>query len=148
MAENGTLYNFGVLTKRYELVSRTAGQSPGVLGAACGFVMVLGSIPMPLPFLPVLLGFWFALGRVPFGRHRGAKVRSLFGPYARYGLLRANGQVHWEMPQTWWSVGISTVTGIAPSSSGSPPIKATSSARPRHRPQIHHWSTEVGSRGR
>jgi len=26
MAESGTLYNFGVLTKRYELVSRTAGQ--------------------------------------------------------------------------------------------------------------------------
>ena len=35
MAESGTLYNFGVLTKRYELVSRTAGQfAPGVLGAA------------------------------------------------------------------------------------------------------------------
>ena len=80
MAEHGTLYNFGVLTKRYELVSRTAGQlAPGVLGAACGFVMILGSIPMPLPFVPVLLGFWFALGRVPFGRHRGTKVRSLVG---------------------------------------------------------------------
>jgi hypothetical protein len=80
VAEHGTLYNFGVLTKRYELVSRTAGQlAPGVLGAACGFVMVLGSIPMPLPFVPVLLGFWFALGRVPFGRHRGTKVRSLVG---------------------------------------------------------------------
>ena len=80
MAENGTLYNFGVLTKRYELVSRTAGQfAPGVLGAACGFVMILGSVPMPLPFVPVVLGFWFALGRVPFGRNRGAKVRSLVG---------------------------------------------------------------------
>jgi hypothetical protein len=115
MAEHDTLYNFGVLTKRYELVSRTAGQfAPGVLGAACGFVMVLGSVPMPLPFLPVLLGFWFALGRVPFGRHRGAKVRSLVGPYARYGLLRANGQARWEMPQTWRAVGMSTVTDIAP----------------------------------
>jgi hypothetical protein len=115
VAEHGTLYNFGVLTKRYELVSRTAGQfAPGVLGAACGFMMILGSVPMPLPFLPVLLGFWFALGRVPFGRHRGAKVRSLVGPYARYGLLRANGQARWEMPQTWRAVAISTVTDIAP----------------------------------
>ena len=115
MAEHDTLYNFGVLTKRYELVSRTAAQfAPGVLGAACGFVMILGSVPMPLPFLPVLLGFWFALGRVPFGRHRGAKVRSLVGPYARYELLRVNGQAHWEMPQTWRAVGISTVTDIAP----------------------------------
>jgi len=115
MAESGPLYNFGVLTKRYELVSRTAGQlAPGVLGAACGFLMVLGSIPMPLPFVPVLLGFWFALGRVPFGRHRGTKVRSLVGPYARYGLLRANGRTFWEMPQTWRAVGLSTVTDIAP----------------------------------
>jgi hypothetical protein len=115
VAEHDTLYNFGVLTKRYELVSRTAGQlAPGVLGAACGFVMIVGSIPMPLPFLPVLLGFWFALGRVPFGRHRGAKVRSLVGPYARYGLLRANGQAHWEMPQTWRAVGLSAVNDIAP----------------------------------
>ena len=66
MAEPGPLYNFGVLTKRYELVSRTAGQlAPGVLGAVCGFVMVLGSIPMPLPFLPVLLGFWVALAQGP-----------------------------------------------------------------------------------
>jgi hypothetical protein len=115
VAEHDTLYNFGVLTKRYELVSRSAGQfAPGVLGAACGFMMILGSIPMPLPFVPVLLGFWFALGRVPFGRHRGAKVRSLVGPYARFGLLRANGQAHWEMPQTWRAVGLSTVTDIAP----------------------------------
>ena len=115
MAEHGTLYNFGVLTKRYELVSRTAGQlAPGVLGAACGFVMVLGSIRMPLPFVPVLLSFWFALGRVPFGRHRGTRVRSLVVPYARYGLLRANGRARWEMPQTWRTVGISTTTDTAP----------------------------------
>jgi hypothetical protein len=115
VAEHGTLYNFGVLTKRYELVSRTAGQlAPGVLGAACGLVMILGSVPMPLPFVPVLLSFWFALGRVPFGRHRGVKVRSLVVPYARYGLLRANGQVRWEMPQTWRAVGTSTVTDTAP----------------------------------
>src|ERR1035441_9530656 len=88
MAESGTLYNFGVLTKRYELVGRTAGQfAPGVLGAAAGFVMILGSVPMPLPFMPVLLGFWFALGRMPFGRHRGTKVRALVGPYVRYRIL-------------------------------------------------------------
>ena len=51
--------------------------------------MILGSVPMPLPFMPVLLGFWFAMGRMPFGRHRGTKVRSLVGPYARFGILRA-----------------------------------------------------------
>jgi len=116
MAESGTLYNFGVLTKRYELVSRTAGQfAPGVLGAAAGFVMILASVPMPLPFMPVLLGFWFAMGRMPFGRHRGTKVRALVGPYARFGILRARGRARWEMPQTWLRVavdaGVSTATG-------------------------------------
>jgi hypothetical protein len=116
MAESGTLYNFGVLTKRYELVSRTAGQfAPGVLGAAAGFVMILGSVPMPLPFMPVLLGFWFAMGRMPFGRHRGTKVRALVGPYVRFGILRARGQARWEIPQTWLRVavdaGVSTATG-------------------------------------
>jgi hypothetical protein len=116
MAESGTLYNFGVLTKRYELVSRTAGQfAPGVLGAAAGFVMILGSVPMPLPFVPVLLGFWFALGRMPFGRHRGTKVRALVGPYMRFGILQARRQARWEMPQTWLRVavkaGVSAATG-------------------------------------
>jgi hypothetical protein len=116
MAESGTLYNFGVLTKRYELVSRTAGQfAPGVLGAAAGFVMILGSVPMPLPFMPVLLGFWFAMGRMPFGRHRGTKVRALVGPYVRVGILRARGRARWEMPQTWLRVavdaGVDTATG-------------------------------------
>jgi hypothetical protein len=116
MAESGTLYNFGVLTKRYELVSRTAGQfAPGVLGAAAGFVMILGSVPMPLPFMPVLLGFWFAMGRMPFGRHRGTKMRALVGPYARFGILRARGQARWEMPQTWLRVavdaGVDTAAG-------------------------------------
>jgi hypothetical protein len=118
MAESGTLYNFGVLTKRYELVSRTAGQfAPSVLGAATGFVMILGSIPMPVPFVPVLLGFWFALGRVPFGRHRGTKVRALVGPYVRYGILQVRGRVRWEMPQTWLPVaveaGVCTATDAA-----------------------------------
>ena len=131
-----TLYNFGVLTKRYELVSRTAGQlAPGVLGAACGFVMVLGSIPMPLPFVPVLLGFWFALGRVPFGRHRGTKVRSLVGSVRRYGLLRANGRARWEMPQTWRAVGISTVTDTAPAPANGPALtRPPSTPQPPARP--------------
>ena len=99
MAESGTLYNFGVLTKRYELVSRTAGQfAPGVLGAAAGFVMILGSVPMPLPFMPVLLGFWFAMGRMPFGRHRGTKVRALVGRTRASGSsghgVRPGGRCH------------------------------------------------------
>jgi hypothetical protein len=114
MAESGTLYNFGVLTKRYELVSRTAGQfAPGVLGAAAGFVMILGSVPMPLPFMPVLLGFWFAMGRMPFGRHRGTKVRALVGPYVRFGILQARGQARWEMPQTWLRVAVDAGVGTA-----------------------------------
>ena len=118
MAESGTLYNFGVLTKRYELISRTAGQfAPGVLGAAAGFVMILESIPMPVPFLPVLVGFWFALGRMPFGRHRGTKVRALVGPYVRFGILQVRGRSRWEMPQTWLRVavdaGVSTPTDTA-----------------------------------
>lgn len=114
MAESGTLYNFGVLTKRYELVSRTAGQfAPGVLGAAAGFVMILGSVPMPLPFVPVLLGFWLAMGRMPFGRHRGTKVRTLVGPYVRFGILRARGQAQWEMPQTWLRVAVGAGVGTA-----------------------------------
>jgi hypothetical protein len=113
MAESGTLYNFGVLTKRYELVSRTAGQfAPGVLGAAAGFVMILGSVPMPVPFVPVLLGFWFALGRMPFGRHRGTKVRALVGPYVRYRILQVRGRARWEMPQTWLPVAVDA--GVSP----------------------------------
>ena len=113
MAESGTLYNFGVLTKRYELVSRTAGQfAPGVLGAAAGFVMILGSVPMPVPFVPVLLGFWFALGRMPFGGHRGTKVRALVGPYVRYGILHVRGRARWEMPQTWLPVAVDA--GVSP----------------------------------
>jgi hypothetical protein len=112
MADDETLYNFGVLTKRYELVSRTAGQlAPGVTGAAAGFVMILAHVPMPVPFGPVLLGFWFALGRMPVGRHRGTKVRSLAGPYLRYGVLRMRGQVRWAMPQTWLAVAVDTGTG-------------------------------------
>ena len=118
MAESGTLYNFGVLTKRYELISRTAGQfAPCVLGAAAGFVMILESTPMPVPFVPVLVGFWFALGRMPFGRHRGTKVRALIGPYVRFGILQIRGRSRWEMPQTWLRVavgaGINTPTDTA-----------------------------------
>ena len=76
MAEPEVLYNFGVLTKRYELVSRTASQlAPGIAGLSVGFLMILAGAPLPLPFAPVLVGFWFALGKIPFGRHRGARVR-------------------------------------------------------------------------
>ena len=77
MTEPEVLYNFGVLTKRYELVSRTAGQlAPGIAGLLVGFLMIVAGAPLPLPFAPVLVGFWFALGKIPFGRHRGARVRS------------------------------------------------------------------------
>jgi len=116
VAESETLYNFGVLTKRYELVSRTAGHLvPGITGLAIGFVMILGGIPVPVPFVPVLLGFWFALGRLPLGRHRGTKVRSLVGPYLRYWILRLRGHARWEMPQTWLAVGVDTGTRSMPS---------------------------------
>ena len=87
MTEPEVLYNFGVLTKRYELVSRTASQlAPGIAGLSIGFLMILAGAPLPLPFAPVLVGFWFALGKVPFGRHRGARVRAVVGPLARYGI--------------------------------------------------------------
>ena len=66
MAEPEVLYNFGVLTKRYELVSRTASQlAPGIAGLSIGFLMILAGAPLPLPFGPVLVGFWFALGKDP-----------------------------------------------------------------------------------
>jgi hypothetical protein len=166
VAESGTLYNFGVLTKRYELVSRTAGQfAPGVLGAAAGFVMILGSVPMPLPFMPVLLGFWFAMGRMPFGRHRGTKVRALVGPYVRFGILQARGQARWEMPQTWLRVAVeaggtstgttpegATFTGHAgPAGLPAPEIaprkrrKSTASVRPRDRTPRPQRSPHVGA---
>ena len=93
MTEHEVLYNFGVLTKRYELVSRTAGQlAPGVAGAAIGFVMILAGCSAAPAFAPVLVGFWFALGKVPFGRHRGVRVRTVVGPLARYGMLRLGGK--------------------------------------------------------
>jgi len=70
-------------------------------------VMILGH---PVPtfglLMPVLLGFWFAIGRMPFGRHRGTKVRGLVGPYVRFGILQARGQARWEMPQTWLRVAV------------------------------------------
>ena len=107
MAEPEVLYNFGVLTKRYELVSRTAGQlAPGIAGLSVGFLMILAGAPLPLPFAPVLVGFWFALGKIPFGRHRGARVRTVVGPLARYGILRLAGKTHWVMPAMWLSVAV------------------------------------------
>jgi len=107
VAEPEVLYNFGVLTKRYELVSRTASQlAPGIAGAAIGFVMILAGAPLPLPFGPVLLGFWFALGKIPFGRHRGARVRTVLGPLARYEILRLRGGTRWAMPAMWLSVAV------------------------------------------
>ena len=107
MAEPEVLYNFGVLTKRYELVSRTASQlAPGIAGLAIGFLMILAGAPLPLPFAPVLVGFWFALGKVPFGRHRGVRVRTVVGPLARYGFLRLAGKTHWVMPAMWLSVAV------------------------------------------
>ena len=118
MGDPEVLYNFGVLTKRYELVSRTASQlAPGVAGILCGFLMLLAGAPLPLPLAPVVLGFWFALGRVPFGRHRGARVRALVGPLARYFTLRLAGKTHWLMPAMWLSVAVDpTVTApIRPS---------------------------------
>ena len=107
MAEPEVLYNFGVLTKRYELVSRTASQlAPGIAGLSIGFLMILAGAPLPLPFAPVLVGFWFALGKVPFGRYRGARVRTVVGPLARYGILRLGGKTRWVMPAMWLSVAV------------------------------------------
>jgi hypothetical protein len=111
VADGEVLYNFGVLTKRYELVSRTAAQlAPGIVGVAVGLVMLLVGVPMPLPFAPVLVGFWFALGKVPFGAHRGTRVRAMVGPLLRFGMLRAGGKSHWEMPQTWLAVAVNPAT--------------------------------------
>ena len=107
MAEPEFLYNFGVLTKRYELVSRTASQlAPGIAGLSVGFLMILAGLPLPLPFVPVLVGFWFALGRIPFGRHRGVRVRSVVGPLTRYWVLQLAGKTHWVMPAMWLSVAV------------------------------------------
>ncbi|MGO8862451.1 MAG: SCO6880 family protein [Acidimicrobiales bacterium] len=107
MAEPEVLYNFGVLTKRYELVSRTASQlAPGIAGLSVGFLMILAGAPLPLPFAPVLAGFWFALGKIPFGRHRGARVRMAVGPLTRYWLLQLAGKTHWVMPAMWLSVAV------------------------------------------
>ena len=107
MAEPEVLYNFGVLTKRYELVSRTASQlAPGIAGLSIGFLMILAGAPLPLPLGPVLVGFWFALGKVPFGRYRGARVRTVVGPLARYGILRLGGKTRWAMPAMWLNVAV------------------------------------------
>ena len=54
----------------------------------------------------MLVGFWFALGRVPFGRHRGARVRTVVGPLARYWILRLAGKTHWVMPAMWLNVAV------------------------------------------
>ena len=107
MAEPEVLYNFGVLTKRYELVSRTAGQlAPGIAGLLVGFLMIVVGAPLPWPFAPVLIGFWFALGKIPFGRHRGAHVRTVVGPLGRYLYLRLAGKNDWAMPAMWLSVAV------------------------------------------
>ena len=107
VAEPEVLYNFGVLTKRYELVSRTAGQlAPGIAGLLVGFLMIVAGAPLPLPFAPVLVGFWFALGKIPFGRHRGVRVRTVIGPLGRYWYLRLAGKTHWVMPAMWLSVAV------------------------------------------
>ena len=107
MTEPEVLYNFGVLTKRYELVSRTASQlAPGIAGLLVGFFMIVAGAPLPLPFAPVLVGFWFALGKIPFGRHRGARVRAVVGPLGRYWYLRLAGKTHWAMPAMWLSVAV------------------------------------------
>jgi hypothetical protein len=122
MTEPEVLYNFGVLTKRYELVSRTASQlAPGIAGAAVGFLMILAGAPLPLPFAPVLVGFWFALGKVPIGRHRGIPVRTVVGPLARYGMLRLGGKAHWVMPAMWLSVAVDpTAAGTLDSAQTAP----------------------------
>ena len=53
MTEPEVLYNFGVLTKRYELVSRTAGQlAPGIAGLSVGFLMVLAGCTAALAVRP------------------------------------------------------------------------------------------------
>jgi hypothetical protein len=107
MAEPEVLYNFGVLTKRYELISRTASQlAPGIAGMSAGFLMILAGAPLPLPFAPVLVGFWFALGKIPFGRHRGVRVRMVVGPLTRYWFLQLAGKTHWVMPAVWLSVAV------------------------------------------
>lgn len=106
------VYNFGVLTRRYELVGRTAGQlAPGIGGLAAGFVMLLVGVPMPLPLLPVAAGFWFALGTVPFGRHRGTRVRTLVGPLVRHSALRLRRADRWSMPTSWLAVAVAAHPG-------------------------------------
>jgi len=108
--DNEVLYNFGVLTKRYELVSRTASQlAPGVAGVAIGFVLILAGAPIPLAFASVVVGFWFAIGKVPFGRHRGIRVRSMVGPLVHYGWLHLRGRHQWDMPPTWLTVATRAV---------------------------------------
>ena len=115
MADPDALYNFGVLTRRYELVSRTAGQfAPGIGGLAVGFVMLLVGAPMPLPFLPVGVGFWFAMGKVPFGRHRGTRVRVLAGPLVRHASLRFRRADRWSMSPSWLAVAVETAEAVRP----------------------------------
>jgi hypothetical protein len=111
VTEKETLYNFGLLTRRYELVSRTAGQfAPAVAGAASGFLMILAGVPEPAPVLPVVAGFWIALGKVPFGARRGTPVRATVAPLVRYGMLRIGRQERWEIPATWRTVLVHPAT--------------------------------------
>jgi hypothetical protein len=134
VAEPDVLYNFGVLTKRYELVSRTAGQlAPGIGGLLVGFLMVVAGAPLPSPVVPVLVGIWFALGRIPFGRHRGARVRAVLGPFGRYWYLRLAGKVDWAMSAMWLSVAVdpaatSTLERMKPDRA--PPVVELGKAEP------------------
>lgn len=148
MAEPEVVYNFGVLTKRYELVSRTAGRlAPGIAGAALGFVAVLAGAPLPVPFAPALVGFWFALGKVPVGAHRGVPLRAVVGPLARYAMLRLGGKASWAMPAAWLSVALdpaAATTAIATTdSAGIEPTPRARTSRTRRAPMVE---TDVDER--
>jgi hypothetical protein len=144
VTDKETLYNFGVLTRRYELVSRTAGHlAPAVAGAATGFLMVLAGFPEPVPFLPVVVGFWFALGKVPFGARRGTPVRTTVVPLVRYGMLRLGRRERWEMPATWRTVAVQPATPESSLTAPPDPGSDTPSPKQRRRSRrMHHAPSE------
>ncbi|MHB1891454.1 MAG: hypothetical protein ACYCUF_11315, partial [Acidimicrobiales bacterium] len=112
MAETDTSYNFGVLTRRYELISKSAGQfAPAIAGLFVGFVALVLGVAPPITILPGIVGFWFALGKVPFGPHRGTRVRSMAMPLLRYGRLYIGGHLHWVMPTSWLGLSTTQTTG-------------------------------------
>ena len=100
VAEHGTLYNFGVLTKRYELVSRTAGQlAPGVAGRRMRILDDPGAVPRcRLPFAPCWSASGSPSGRCPSAATGAPRCAPWSVPFARYGLLRLAGKASWEMP--------------------------------------------------